>query len=96
MSDPEQSAADRHRRAKALLRVERSICEGIAEAEAHRVAALAAESGAVPSGAAESVTASLARMAHMRALQAVADVLALAHKAADTEVRCPAWTHTPF
>lgn len=82
-------AAERRERAKALLRDERSMCDGIAQAEAARVEALAAEGGEVPDGGTESVTVSLARMAHMRALQAEADVLALQQLLADSEVCAP-------
>lgn len=63
------------------------MCDGIVRAEAARVEALAAEGGEVPPGGTESVTMSLARMAHMRALQAAADILALQRRMADCEVR---------
>eukprot|EP00892_Ulva_mutabilis_P003093 jgi/Ulvmu1/12785/UM097_0012.1 len=75
-------SGERRERAQALLRDERTICEGIAAAEAQRVAALTAgDKGA----GGDSLTASLARMAHMRALQAVADMLSLERRMADTE-----------
>lgn len=84
-----EAEGERRQRAQALLRAERGACESIAEAEAKRLEALSAQGAGEHAANGDSLTVSLARMAHMRALQAVSDVMALIQKMSDTQVR--AW-----